>query len=840
MLRSTLSQLRAHVGRVVAAGIAIVLGVAFIAATLIFTGTIEKSLEDSVAAQARLADVVVTPDQGFFEDDTVDKVTAVDGVAAVAPIWSGYGEISWKSGGSGFANFTTLPEDEQLQWMRLVTGSLPKGDGQVAIDKSGADAQNLGVGDKLTLPLATDPDADTADTETKTVEVEITGVLDLSTSFFSGGSTPSVIATADQIVKYGYMSLSEIDVLAEGGDGAALIGAIKDVAPDGVAVRTGQEETDHRVEELSGQTIGITVTLLAFAAVALFVAAIVISNTFSILVAQRSRQLALLRCVGATKAQVRRATFIEALIVSVVASVVGVLVGVLVATVGAYFAGLGNSLFDLGAISISPSALLVPILVGVVVTLLAAWAPARKATKVPPLAALSPVPDAATARRIGIVRLIFVCLFGGFGTLVTVLALISDTPEIAVLGAVVGGLMITLSVILGGPLLVPLVARGVGGIARSFGVSGKLAVANAVRNPARAAATSSALLIGVWLIVLLGVGAATGRLTANEEFDRQFPLDASVTSTEGELSDGTIQAMSGLDGISESAELTGANATVGGYGSVLLLGMDPADAERVLHSDADEVQPGTALVSEFDATNLGVSDGQQADFVVGDKTVQLTVQVSKLGDQGVTGGSSYALTTKEDVAELAGDDAPTLSLWLRAADGADYNLLIDDLNTAGQQASNFDFGGSAPVRAQMNTVLDIMLLVVTALLGVAVVIAVVGIANTLGLSVLERTRESALLRALGLTKQQMRGMIAVEAALLALVGALLGIGLGILVGFTMTKAIFAQGDIPLSFSVPWDQVGLVLLLALVAGLLASLLPARRAGRVQPAAALADE
>ncbi|PRW63722.1 ABC transporter permease [Actinopolyspora mortivallis] len=858
MLRNTLLQLRHNLGRLSAAGLAIVLGVGFVAATLVFTGTMRSSVRHMVAAPNLAADVVVTGTAAFESDHEegspearLRRIRETEGVAAAVPRVEGYANASW-GGERNSVELARLPEQPSLRWYDLAEGRYPESGDEVVVSKRAADSANLTPGDEITLRQLGRFPSTREDMPESPPErtVRISGLVDIGSTMLTGGSRATVFAPNDLLRSLGVTDYYEVDVLlTDGADASAVVNELSGMFNDRYThVRTGRQQADHEVELFSGRTAAaLNAVLLPFGAIALFVAGFVIVNTFSVLHAQRSRQYALLRCVGATRGQIRRSALFEALLVGLVTSVIGTAFGVLASAVVSWPLGLTDSPVDFGSLGITPLALTVPVAAGLLVTFLASLAPAARAMRVSPLAALRPVPDEQVSRRVGRVRLVFAT---GLTVLGGALLLFAATGANLVM-AVVGGILAVVGVLLFTPTLVPAVARAFGRVLRLFGPPGTLAGGNAVRNPYRASSTSTALMIGVGLIAGLITGTASTRFSANQEIDQSYPVDVKVSTQEygGTVPADVRQRLESLEGTATTAELAGTTFEVErskgnlpegvdaeemAPATFLALGIDPAELAEVARHGAQQLRSGTVLVDRTLLTPLGWSEGDRVRLPLGDGSGTFRVVVSNLVDSGI-------LLTRSDLA-ATGAETHTAALWARADTDGYIPGYTSELNSLEREsaATPIDVGGAVQMRAQYTQVLDTLLLIVSGLLAVAVIIAVVGIANTLGLSVLERGRESALLRALGLTRGQLRGTLALEAVLLAVVGTVLGAVLGVLFAFGGVAAMLGQIGLPVSLAVPWVRLLLVVLCAIPAGVLASVLPARRAAKAQPAAALSEE
>ena len=860
MLRLTLAQLRASVGRLVASALAVVIAVAFVVATLVVSATASATVRTAVAAPlVDAAAVVLLPGQDVPDPDraagVVDAVRGVDGVADVAVDSSLYVDLAGEGAQRTYAQVDSVPPAGPLRWQVLSAGRLPEGPGEVAV----AGRVDAEVGDRLSVVPPPDPSATTTGPQTdpqtdpetdpqtdlgdvappEPQDVEVVGVVDLggdpTASFL-----PRLFASPEQVAAWGGTA-DQLRVAPEpGADGPALVAAVDEAAtrvlgPD-AEVRSAADQTDVLVEDLTGGALQLVGLLLVFAAVSVLVAGLVIANTFAVLLAQRTRELALLRCVGATAAQVRRGVLLEALATGLVASAAGVLVGVGLAAAASAVGSAVDSPVPLAGLAVPVSAVAVGMVLGTVVTLVAALAPARAATRVPPLAAMRPLDPVPVRSRGGLARL--------------VLGLVLLVPGAAVLayGALTGSLLVGLA---GGlptalgvvllcqrvvPPLVGLTGRVLGPLG---GVPGRLAARNAVRTPRRTAATATALLVGVTLTSTFLVGASSTRATVTSGLAEEFPTDVQVVDLSGGydpdaagLPAGLAGELAAVPGVAAAATVPGALVRApGDLGELTVLGLPPEVADVVRSPTGDAPADGEVRVGEGFADVWGVAAGDVWKVTGDAGTAELVVRVGGSVDQPVV--------SADQLVALAGD-APLQQVWL-ALDDAEGRGAADAVDavteTAAASAPGAAVEGAVLFRQALDDVLDVLLLVVTALLGIAVVIALVGVGNTLALSVVERRQELGLLRALGQPAGGVRRTLLWEAGLVAGVASVLGVGLGVVFGLAGTaSALGATTSVVLD--VPWLQVLAAVVVATLAGMVASLLPARRAARTPPVAAMA--
>jgi putative ABC transport system permease protein len=817
-----LAQVRANAARLIASTLAIVIAVGFVVATLVLNATARSTVLDAVGAQYVDTTAVVSSTDGTSLADEVDTLAALGSVGAVAPSWETYvhATVPGRSG-SQYVFVETVADDPSLRWQRVATGELPDAPGEVLV----SERLRADVGDVLTVTTS-----DAAGNEHRS-EATVTGIVDLGGDPRAGVYGLAFV-TPQQAQDWGATDPWQLRVAAAPGVSPDQVRTDVAAALDGreVEVRTGVEEAEAVAAGLMGGTLGLTAVLLVFGTVAVLVAGLVIANTFAVLLAQRTRELALLRCVGATARQVRRSVLGEALATGLLSSMIGAAAGIgLAAGVSAAVGGT-ESPIPLAGVSVPWYAVLVGLVVGTAVTLLAALAPARAATRVAPLAALRPTDQAPLRSRPGLLRLVFglLLLVPGIGLMV------SGVLVAEVLVALPGGVLSFLGVVLLAQRAVPPVVAAAGRlVGRAGGVPARLAAGNATRNPRRTAATATALLIGVTLTSAMVVGAASTRATVTAGLAAEFPTDVMVHGWDGDLPASLLGSLEDVDGVVRGTAVLAAEVTGPGDQPAYVHGVDVAHALPTLRS-AEKMplpEPGQALVPQWLAEQWSVDDGDPLTLTHDGRALDLTVLV-------IEGGRPLTLTA---------DELRTLSpepgigeLWLRLAE-AHPDGQIDSVDritdVTASMAPEARVDGVVAQRNQIDGVLDMLLLVVTGLLGVAVVIALIGVGNTLALSVVERRQENGLLRALGLTRGQLRGLLAWEALLVAGVAAVLGVVLGGAYGLIGVASALGQGGDTV-LDVPWMQVGAIVAVATLAGLLASVLPARRAARTSPVAAIA--
>jgi len=851
MLDLALANLKTYGRRFVAVTLAVLIGTAFLVATLLVGSSAKASLGRSIGEAYRTADLVLTYDRAGdegaaggaageeagdaapfgFTAEQLREVAAAEGVEAVHPVSWAYPQATTTEG-SYQTIAGALSEDPALESRTLASGAFPSTNAQAVVDTGFAERAQLEVGDILQL-AGTDARGREA-----TRSVVITGLTVPSANPIAG-SLPQVGVRAGLVADLAGPDAAPGQALVRTAPGQleAAREAISAVlaAGDGDAstVKTAEEQTVSDVADFSGGQDQLTLVLLVFALVALVVTGLVVMNTFAVLVAQRTRELALLRTLGALRAQLRRSVLLEALLVGLAASALGVLaaIGVMAGLV-AFARTLPDASF--ATLSVTPGAVIAGLAVGTLMTLVAAWLPARAATRVAPLEALRPADPATAGSRAGRVRIVFGAVLAAAGAGLLALGALQVNLVVAFLGGIVSFLGVLLLSSLFLPPAVALIGRALGG--RS--VAGRLAALNSVRNPGRTTATASALLIGVTLVSMIMVGAQTTKASLDAELSSSRPVDLTVGSWgRGPFTTADATAAAGQDGIQAAVLLAPAGLT--------------AEATTVYAADA------ASLAGVLNDPSVAIGDGQVL--------VPSWVKSATLDVEGATGSASFAtvraetelvepVITATDAARLgwdgqsrdAGGDPEAVpeessQLWLKTAAGLGAPAIQETAAGLAATLGVEEWSVSGPVleRLMFTQVIDTLLLVVGGLLAVAVLIALIGVANTLSLSVLERTRENSLLRALGLTRGQLRRMLAAEAVLIAGVAALLGCVLGSVYGWLGAQSVLGAFTTSV-VSLPWGQLAGVVAVAAAAGMLASVVPARRAARLSPVAGLASE
>ncbi|HJE51686.1 MAG TPA: FtsX-like permease family protein [Tessaracoccus flavescens] len=801
-----MSEIRLHPGRFVATLLAIAISVAFMAAISVFASTAQQGLAKSNSLQLSQADLVVTmptidpADREFPEPagpGTLAAIRAVDGVEAVASIMGQPAEIT--AGDRTQLTNIWLDLPEEFRWAELAEGSYPSAEGEITLAKKGADALQVKVGDTVEMAGA---------------EHRVVGLTNDATTLWGTVS----YASFQQPEQEGGASEYVVKV-ADGADSAAVASALRDaIKPtfaDGV-VLTADEASHIALVDTTEGFDALKYLLWAFAGIAVLVGMITIANTFTILVTQRRRQLALLRAVGASGGQVAGRLVVESLLLGLIGSLMGVALAFLVATIGAAITGL---LF--WGLAVNWVEVAAAVVIGTVATMVSAIAPSLAAARVKPLEALQVVPTPAEAKRASRLRIIVCALFlvAGVGAIALSFQLENEMSMVAAIG---GSALLTVAVLAGAPLYIAPLLRLIGKIVGRFGPTTRLAMENSARNPRRAAATATALMLAIGLIVTLQVGLASTRSTAMHKIDEEFPLDVAASYADG-VPAGVADKVRAVDGVKTVAVVKGKMVQADDSHYVAI-----DDAARTeLGVTGNPIPDGTVRFgNEWAPTDTFTIDG-----------VSYKIQHDQFYPYGTLAVNSATF------AKLPGETFDQ-AVWVKLDDRTSPTALNGVLKVF-EDAPGADLNNSgAQIASVLEQIIGVILIVMTALLGVAVLIAIVGVGNTLGLSVLERQRESALLRALGMQRGQLRQMLLIEAFALVGVGAVIGFVAGLFFGWLGLTTIIgiakASGGIVIDskFALdPWWTLALIAV-CVISAVLASLLPGRKAANATPTEALA--
>ena len=847
MFRAALTSLLGRKLRLLMSTFAIVLGVAFVAGSLIFSDTLSRSFTALFAST--VGDTVVRPvgaqtASGSFSaltvpGDLVGEVEQVDGVARVDGNVNAFGvyvvgEDGKVVGGLGppalGGNYTDAPAAGGAG-LELVEGEPPQGPDEVVLDDSTAERAGYEVGDRV--PLLT-PRGESRMTPT------LVGIIGFPEGGSLNGATFAAFETrvAQELFLDGRDEYSDLWVTAEDGvSQEELADAVREVLPQGIESVTGDDAADESASQLLEAISFITTFLLIFAGIALVVGSFLIVNTFSILVAQRSRELALLRALGASRRQVTWSVQLEALVLGVLGSTLGLGLGVVLAVLlRLLFAQFGLDLSGQPLI-FSARTVVSAYAVGVVVTMAAALLPALRTSRIAPVQALRDdiaLPETSLRQRftigLGLVALGLVVLVLGLGLVV----------EVAYAGWLTGGGI--LAILLGVAAASPVVSRPYlraarATYARLFGSVGNLAGQNSLRNPRRTTATASALMIGLALACTMAIVGDSAKASVDRSVEESFVGDYVVSNVfGGEFNAAIADRMARIDGVESVVRERYQFAELEGEPQQGIAATDPATIDRLelqmVDGTADDLADGTVVLEQSWADEEGIGVGETVELTVpaGERAWEV---VGVYEDNPVV---FFPIMTTLATLEGAGFEVADNALIIFAEPGA--GDLQEELDAIIGELPIVTVKDQAAFAQEQREPIDQFVLIIFALLGLALVIAVLGIVNTLALSVIERTHEVGLLRAIGLSRRQLRVMITLESVVISVLGALLGVGLGIFFGYVLMYAVRDEGLEVIS--VPGGQLAAFLGLSLVIGVLAAVIPARRAARLDVLRAIATE
>jgi len=848
MRKATLKGLMAHKLRLAATALAIVLGVSFVSGTYVLTDTITASFDSLFKQVTQGIDVAVRSEETFGGIDTgevrdpmpaslLERIQAVDGVRVAEGSVTGYAQLVGKDGkalttGGAPSLGVSFNQDTQFTAGSTVrSGRLPSGPTEMAIDAKTAEDTGYVVGDRAKV-LFQGPARD----------FTVSGIIGFGEADNLGGArlVGFDLATAQEVMNR-EGRFDEIDVAAEEGVTAGqLRDRIRAAVEPRYEVLTGEELAEDSAAAIN-DTIGrfLGTALLAFAFVALLVGAFLIFNTFTIIVAQRTRELALLRCLGASRRQVMNSVLLESVIVALVASLVGLGLGVLIA--GGLKALLSTFLgADIPAtgIQFQPRTVVVSLAVGLIVTVLAAVMPARKATRVPPVAALQPetafAPTGFRKRRI---------VLGVLVTAVGVALLLAGlfrSEGNRLVNVASGAVVVFLGVAVLSPLIARPLARVIGWpFARVFRLPGNLARENAMRNPRRTASTAAALMIGLALVSFVSIFAASIKASTTEILEESVTADYILFNDNFQpFSPEAAERLAEEPQLAAVAGMRFGPWKLDGAGKSLA-GIDPVTYQQVVRTEVtdgslDDLASGGLAVKDTVAESSGWTVGENVAMEFPRTGVEQVPVKAIYEDNSLNGDFLLGLTTYE----RAYADQADSQILVKAAPGvapADSRAAIDQVMT---DFPNVTVRDQAEFREEQARQIDQIINLFYSLLGLAILIALFGIVNTLGLSIFERIRELGLLRAVGATRRQLRSMIRWEAVIIAVLGAVLGLAVGVFFGWTIVRALASQGIT--EFTVPAGQLVSFVLAAAIAGILAAVLPGRRAAKIDVLRAITTE
>ena len=841
MRRLALRGLAARKLRAFTTGLAIFLGVALVAGTYVLTDTINASFADIFSESLKGTDVVVTPRETVEQQDReapafpasyLNRVRDVNGVEDAAGAIFSLGRILDAKGdpiGNSFApNFIASVLPRRFETLTVVDGRFPSTAVETSLDSQTADRGGVGVGDRIGVAG-----------QTRVHFYRVVGITKLGEASFGGAAIAQLVLPEAQRVTDKVGKLDQVSVASSVAP-QLLRDRIRHALPPSVQVETGSQNATRETEDIESDLSFLKIVLLVFAGVSLFVGAFLIFNTFSITVAQRIREFGLLRTLGASHRQVLRSVVLEALAIGLVGSLLGLAGGLAFApAINSLFKAVGIDLPNTGTV-LKARTVIVALLVGIGVTLIASLVPALRATRVSPMAALREA-ELPEARRRGPALAALAALLVVGGVVATCIGLFGGIEDSGSAAGLMGGgaVAVLLGVSIFSPRLVkPLASVAGWPLERLRGLAGRLARENALRKPGRTAVTAAALMIGLAIVSFVTVFAAGIKDSIASAVDRNFQGDVVVQNVDGfsPIPSRAAEAIRRVPGVRTVSTLRFSGAKYGGK-TVRASALDPGTANQVLSLDWKRGSPET----------LRALRGRQA--IADDAWIKGkgdSIDVLTPTGRHVT---LRVVGTVKDNADLLGNFVVTQDTLRR--DFGETLDAIDFVRTSGSAAAVQRRISDALERpfpttealnqkelkdkqaGQINTLLGL----IYALLSLAVVVSLFGIVNTLALSIHERTRELGMLRAIGMSRRQVRRVIRYEAVITALIGAILGSILGVIFATLVSRPLADEGFV-LSFPVP--TLLLLLVLAAIAGVLAAIGPARRAARLDVLRALAYE
>ncbi|WP_330345186.1 FtsX-like permease family protein [Streptomyces longwoodensis] len=857
VLKTSMRNFFAHKGRMALSAVAVLLSVAFVCGTLVFTDTMNTTFDKLFAATS--SDVTVSAkdasNTGETTSDTgrppvipagaLGKVRSAQGVkAAEGTVFSTSVTVvdadkDSLSPSSGAPTIVGSWNANDARTMKITSGAAPHGSGQVMVDEDTADKHHLGLGDEIGVISAlgthtakisgiaafqvTNPGAAIFYLDTPTAQRTLVGATDV----FTNVNVTAAAGVSDAQLKKNVT--------------AALGGAYK--------VQTARETADANQASVGDFLNVMKYAMLGFAGIAFLVGIFLIINTFSMLVAQRTREIGLMRAIGSSRKQVNRSVLVEALLLGVVGSVLGVGAGVGIAVGLMKLMGQMGMHLSTDDLTVAWTTPVLGLVLGVVVTVLAAYLPARRAGKVSPMAALRDAHAPADARA-GLVRAVIGLVLTGAGGYALYVAANADKASDGSLWLGLGVVASLIGFVVIGPLLAGGVVRVLGAVLlRVFGPVGRMAERNALRNPRRTGATGAALMIGLALVACLSVVGSSMVASATDQLDKTVGTDFIIQSDSGQVvTPQAVQAIKntrGLERITEYKTLDANLTTPDGKVSKdeTINAADPTYAKdlrtKTVAGDlADAYRPDSMSVFEGFAKDHGIKLGSTVSVAFKDgRTAKLTVRAITSDDVVIDKGAMYA-SIATAARYVPADRMPLDQLVFATAKEGQQDAAYTSLKSALHDYPQYTVRDQTDYKQALKDQIGQLLNLIYGLLALAIIVAILGVVNTLALSVVERTREIGLMRAIGLSRRQLRRMIRLESVVIALFGALLGLGLGMGWGATAQQLLALEGLKVLD--IPWPTIIGVFIGSAFVGLFAALVPAFRAGRMNVLNAIATE
>ncbi|GGU84620.1 ABC transporter [Streptomyces albospinus] len=853
MLRTALRNVLAHKARLAMTVLAVSLGVAFVCGTLVFADSSAAAYR--AAASKNFADIAVTvtpkdpppgatANQGtdVLDDALARKLTDVPGVALVRPSADGSATLNAADGtplraGRAWANLAGayVPgKDGRDSRYPLAKGHAPRNGDELAVDSATAAAGHFGIGDEVTLA-----------TDGPVMTKRLVGIVTTKDTRVTAGGTLALFdkATAQRLFaspgNYTGIDLSA----APGTDQFTLADRVTAVLPAGRAQATsGAAQATRQATYVDTLTRGYEKLPLVFAGVSLFIGSFLIINTFTMLVSRRTREIALLRAIGATRRQVVRSVLWEAVLLGLAASATGFLLGLAIASVLPDILSTAQDTLPHGPLVIGPRPVVAALGVGVGVTVLAAWLPSRRAAKVAPIEAMRSAeqPPSTTRSRIrGVVGLVLLAL--GAGLLISLTG-VKDASVENLQSAMFGCALLAIAMIVLAPLLAAPIIRLTGRLTGRLGITGHLARENALRDPRRTAATASALMVSTALVAGLAViGNSTGQALDHQAaagLGADHVISTRTPTTR--IDPAAVQRVADASGVRIATAVADSTLFTGGQVRQIS-GIDPDTVNAVMKLDfvsgsAKDLGPGRIAVSTTIARQHGLSTGSHLNAGMGSS--QDVKQYTVVGIYKDNPVAHDALGTRTEVQRNSTTPHSVQRILVRTDNGTASRTTETRLRTAVGNNPLLKVQDRAELVHEAAGTMSNLLTLMHGLLAIGAVIAALGIVNTLAMSVSERTREIGVLRAIGMDRSGIRRMIRLESVTVAAFGTLLGLAGG-LFGAWAVGALANGAMEQYALVLPWGTLLLVCLVSLAISVVAAAVPARRAAALSPLAAVAD-
>ncbi|MEV5790350.1 FtsX-like permease family protein [Streptomyces sp. NPDC052192] len=852
VLKTSMRNFFAHKGRMALSAVAVLLSVAFVCGTLVFTDTMNTTFDKLFAVTS--SDVTVLP-KAAKSDDTpqngkpesvpasalaqarqADGVKSAEGAVSSMNVTVVNGDNKNMGSTTGAPTIAGNWTHNDLRSMEITSGHAPRGPTEVMVDADTVDKHHLKMGDELrTIAVTGD------------FKARIVGVATFKVTNPGAAVVYFDTATAQRELLGSTGRFTQINVTAAAGVPDARLKQNVSTALDGsYKIQTQKENADENREGVGAFMNVIKYAMLGFAGIAFLVGIFLIINTFSMLVAQRTREIGLMRAIGSSRKQVNRSVLVEALLLGFIGSVLGVAAGVGLAV------GLMKLMSSMGMdlstrdLTVKTATPVIGMILGVVVTVLAAYLPARRAGKVSPMAALR---DAGTPAdgRAGLVRGLIGLVLTGAGAFALYLAATADKASDGSLVLGAGVVLTLIGFVIVGPLLAGGVVRVISAVLlRMFGPVGRLAERNALRNPRRTGATGAALMIGLALVACLSVVGSSMVASATDELDKSVGADFIVQGQQRIVpqAEKAMQDTPGLDHVTRYKDLSTTMTSPDGKAEDYeITAADPTYAQDLRR---ETTAGDLSAAYGTNAMSVGSEYAKKHHVTVGDtlsvafkggSTAKLKVAAITDDDVAIDKGARYTsiATMKKYV---PASKIPPNEIMFATAEEGQQKQAYAALKKAMEPYPQYQVRDQTDYKQELKDQVGQLLNMVYGLLGLAIVVAILGVVNTLALSVVERTREIGLMRAIGLSRRQLRRMIRLESVVIALFGALLGLGLGMSWGATAQKLLALEGLKVLD--IPWPTIIGVFIGSAFVGLFAALIPAFRAGRMNVLNAIATE